>query len=109
MYNYADDNTLACFSRSLPEFVKALEDEAGNALSWLDQNEIIAHPTKFHALFVKKDQTNTSGINLDFLGQSIQSAESVKLLGVTLDHKLNFDPHISNICKKAAWQLIVLT
>ena len=43
----------------------------------------------------KKDQTNTSGINLDFLGQSSQSAETVKLLGITLDYKLNFNPHIA--------------
>ena len=63
---------------------------------------------KFHALFVTKDQTNTSGIDRDFLGQSIQSTETVKVLGVTLDYKLNFDPHISNICKKAASQLNVL-
>ena len=82
--------------------------EASNTLSWLNQNEIIANPNKFHALFVKKDQTDTSGLNLEFLGQSIQSAENVKLLGVTLDYKLNFDPHTSNICKKAASQLNVL-
>ena len=69
---------------------------------------MILNPNKFHALFVKKDQTDTSGKNLHFLGQSIQCEKSVKLLGVTLDYKLNFDPHISNICKKAASQLNVL-
>ena len=57
---------------------------------------------------LKKDQTNTCGVNLDFQGHSIKSEETVKLLGVTLDFKLNFDPHISNICKKAAAQLNVL-
>ena len=61
-----------------------------------------------HALFVKKDQTNTCGENLDLQGHSIKSEETVKLLGVTLDYKQNFDPHISNICKKAAAQLNVL-
>ena len=108
MYNYADDNTLAYFSRSLPDLVKVLEKEAGNALSWLEQNEMIANPDKFHALFVKKDQTNTLGINLDFQGHTMKSEEIVKLLGVTQDYKLNFDPHISNLCKKAASQLNVL-
>ena len=29
-------------------------------------------------------------------------------MGITLDYKLDFDPHISNICKKAAIQLNVL-
>ena len=38
----------------------------------------------------------------------MQSEETVKLLGVTLDYKLNFDPHISHLCKKAAEQLNVL-
>ena len=32
----------------------------------------------------------------------------MKLFGITLDYKLDFDPHISNICKKAATQLNVL-
>ena len=93
---------------SLPDLVKVLENEAGSALSWLEQNEMKANPNKFHALFVKKDKTNACGINLDFQGHSIKSEETVKLLGVTLDYKLNFDPHISNLCKKAAAQLNVL-
>ena len=81
-----------------------------SALSWLERNEMIANPNKSQApfAFVKKDQANTSGINLNFQGHSIKSEETVKLLGVTLDYKLNFDPHISNLCKKAAAQLNVL-
>ena len=51
---YADDKTLAFFSKSLPDLVKVLENEADSALSWLEQNEMIANPNKFHALFVKK-------------------------------------------------------
>ena len=79
MYNYADDNTLAFFSKSLPDLVKVLENEADRALSWLEQNEMIANPNKFHAPFVKKDPTNTCGISLDFQGHSIKSEETVKL------------------------------
>ena len=54
VYNYADDNTLAFFSKSLPDLVKVLENEANNALSWLERNEMIANPDKFHALLLKK-------------------------------------------------------
>ena len=108
MYNYADDNTLAFFSKSLPDLANVLENEADNTLSWLEQKEMIANPNKFHALFVKKDQTNTCGINLDFQGHSIKSEETVKLLRVTLDYKLNFDPQIVIPRKKAAAQLNVL-
>ena len=36
MYNYADDNTLAFFSKSLPDLVRILENETDIALSWLE-------------------------------------------------------------------------
>ena len=31
----------------------------------------------------------------------LESAKSVKLLGVTIDHNLTFDAHVLNICKAA--------
>ena len=42
------------------------------------------------------------------IGKKIKSEETVELLGVTLDYKLDFNPHILNLCKKAATQLNVL-
>ena len=32
-------------------------------------------------------------------GSEIESTEKLNLLGVTIDSKLNFNPHISNLCK----------
>ena len=64
MYNYADEKTLAYFSKSLPDLVKVLEKEEGNALSCLEPKEMIANPNKVHALFVREDQTSTLDINL---------------------------------------------
>jgi hypothetical protein len=40
-------------------------------------------------------------------GIEIECETEVKLLGVTIDFKLNFNEHISNICKKASRQLNV--
>ena len=77
-----------------------LEKETGVALSWLELNEMIANPEKFHVVLLRKNQSNTSGEIVKISGEIINSEETVKLLGVTLDYKLDFDPHISNICKK---------
>ena len=38
----------------------------------------------------------------------LKSEETVELLGIYLDYKLNFEQHISEICRKAASQLNVL-
>ena len=66
---------------------------------------MIANPEKFHAILLRKNRTNTSGEKINIDGKIINSEKTVKLLGVTLDYRLVFDPHISNICKKAATQL----
>ena len=108
LYNYADDNTLGYFSKSMPNLVNILEKETWVALAWLVQNEMIADPKKVHTLLLRKNQTNTSGEQININGKIINSEETVKLLGVTLDYRLDFDPHISNLCKKAATQLNVL-
>ena len=52
--NCDDDNSLAYFSKSMPDLVNILEKETGVALTWLEQNEMIANPEKFHALLLKK-------------------------------------------------------
>ena len=35
----------------------------------------------------------------------IETRSKVKLLGITMDNKLNFEEHISELCKKASMQL----
>ena len=100
LYNYADDNILSHFSKAMPDLVRVLENETNVVLTWLDCNKMIANPDKFHALLVRKDRDDTTGQNITFQGHTIKSEETVKILGVTLDNKLNFDTHISNICKK---------
>ena len=66
LHNYADDNTLSYFSKTMPELVRVLERESNAALTWLEQNEMIANPDKFHALLVRKDRKDASGQNISF-------------------------------------------
>ncbi len=93
------------FSKSMPDLLNILKKETGAALSWLENNEMIANPEKFHALLLRNNQTNTSG---EQIHKIIKSKETVKLLGVTLDYKLDFYPHISNLCKRLQHNQIFL-
>ena len=86
LHNYADDNTLAYFSKDTIKFDRGLEEEAGVALTWLKQNKMIANPEKLHSLLTRKDQTNTSGENFNIQGKMIKSEETVKLLGIQLNY-----------------------
>jgi hypothetical protein len=53
-------------------------------------------------------KTNRHNLSFDLKGNRITCGKNVKLLGVTVDSQLNFDKHISEICKKASQQLNIL-
>ena len=48
------------------------------------------------------------GVCVNILGSDIQSSDSLKLLGTTIDSKMNFNDHISTVCKKASQRVGVI-
>ena len=66
-----------------------------------------ANPNKFQAICVgKKAYDNIKSFQID--NANIKCEDNVTLLGVSIDFLLNFDSHVSDICKKASKQLAVL-
>ena len=52
--------------------------------------------------------TKSQNLSFNLNGNKIVCEDNVKLLGVTIDSDLNFDNHISEMCKKASRQLNIL-
>ena len=92
-FNYADDNTL---SYSHPVFATLVEVLERILVEWFIQNQMKANPDKFQAVAVGEW---THGEKPTFrIGEAeIECDETVKLLGVDIDFRLNFDDQISNI------------
>lgn len=108
LHNYADDNTISAYSNTIKNLIKTLEKESEIALSWLNNNKMIANPNKFHSILLSRAKIDTSKLEINIGDRVIQSERSVKPLGVTIDDKLNFNLHISNLCRKASAQLNAL-
>ena len=66
---------------------------------------MIANPLHFHAILLRKHQTNTNGMKINIDGEISNYEETSKLASITLDNKSDFDPQISKICKNVAAQL----
>ena len=107
-HNFADDNTLSAHSRTITAVVKCLEEESSVAINWFTENHMIANPSKFKAILIKKDGSDTTGTPLHINNKSINSSQDVSLLGLTIDNKLNYSKHISELCRKAAGNLNAL-
>ena len=83
--NYADDNTTYAAQDSVEKLLGTLERETNILLGWFKVNELKSNTDKCHLIIVN-NQDNNIKIGNDI----IISKTSVKLLGVTIDNKLNF-------------------
>ena len=107
LINYADDNSLYKISQVLERVISALQNDGNEAIKWFKINGMQANPTKFQGMILSPHEPKSCTITLAD-NTEIKSENTVNLLGVLIDDKLNFTQHISACCKKAARQLNAL-
>ena len=107
LYNYADDNTLSFCHENYDKLVSVLQEESNVLIDWFKDNCMQANPSKFQAIAVGAKTFKKEPV-FKIESAEIVCEKSVKLLGIDIDFKLNFEQHVSNICRKAAQQLNVL-
>ena len=95
--NFADDNTLSAYDSSIDRVITKLTTNIPRVLNWFRSNEMVVNPDKFQVIFLG----NQNRLNLLIDGINIPSSDTVKLLGVIIDKKLEFNPYITDICRKA--------
>ena len=107
LYNYADDNTLSYGHPDFNVLTSVLESESNVLINWFKVNKMQANPDKFQVLAVGK-KTFDKNMKICIQNSTLSCEETVKLLGIEIDYQLNFDIHISSICRKASQQLNIL-
>ena len=103
--NFADDNTIYAAKRDLDKLLILLEKESEVAIKWFSDNNMIVNPKKFQAIIINRPNRSNHNWYLTINNAEIKSKESVTILGIEIDNKLNFEKHVSTICKKANNQL----
>jgi hypothetical protein len=103
--NFADDNTLYSCDISLDKLIQKLHKDSISIIKWFRYNEMVVNPEKFQIMFLG---CNNVKVSMDIDKCKITSTDTVKLLGITLDNKLNFNSHIEGICKKANQKISAL-
>jgi len=72
--------------------------------SWLPNNQMKGNADKCQLI---TNQINKD-ISISILGKSLKNCDTVKILGISFDNHLSFEPHIKNICKVANLKLSAL-
>ena len=103
--NFADDTTIYACDKDLEIVKRKLENNSKIAIQWFKQNYMKLNSDKCKVLICgRTNQPITIKIG-DF---NIKEDDCVKLLGVYIDKKLNFDKHVSKLIKRANSKLTVI-
>ena len=103
--NYEDDSTPYCTGLKLSDVLINLDNAAETLLQWFKDNRIKANPEKYHLLINNIKESFQMKIG----NEAISNSKYKKLPGVKVDHELNFNEHISSLCKKASQKLNALS
>ena len=107
--NFTDDNTLTTFAQNVGILISVLESESNILIIWFETNTMIVNPGKFQSIIIDKKKQDHTKETFEIGDKVIEVSPSVKLLGVQIDDKLNFNLLITNIYRYTENQLNALT
>ena len=102
--NYADDTTPYSVETSIESLLQCLYKDTSVLIKWFKDNYLQMNPDKCKLLISNRDKD----LSLIIDNEVIECSESVKLLGVIIDNKLDFNEHVSKLCKKVSTKLHAL-
>ena len=92
-----DDTTPYSTGTGIHNIISDLEQASDILSKWFMDNYLKANPDKYHALLSETSETQLMVKNVP-----VASSCCEKLLGIKIDQKLSFEPHVESLCKKAS-------
>ena len=99
--NDADDCSPFEFSSSIEDVINKLKKDSLVLIEWYESNYLKPNPVKWHLLLSELGDEMTINIANDCISNSTDQ----KILGVIFDNKLNFNTHVSKLCKRAGQKI----
>ena len=89
--------------KKLCDVQRNLESESLLLFEWSHDNYLKANSGKSNIML-----TTDNKLKINVKGSPISNEKTVKLLGVTVDNKFSFEPHLNLVCKKVSQKLHAL-
>ena len=97
---YADDIAIIVTGKFTSTVKELMQKALGKVERWCRTHSLSVNPDKTEVVaFTNRRNVDLRG--LTFYGRELEPSKSVKYLGVTLDYRLNWKQHVSEVVRKA--------
>ena len=97
---FADDTIVSISGRDMEQIKSTNNSELEKISDWTHANKLTLNANKTEVLIVSNRLDNTTDVNTILQDEVITPCDSCKYLGVYLDRKMTFGPHIEEVIKK---------
>lgn len=111
MVLFADDSTAIIECTDPNEYRNEINNSLNTIINWLNNNNLVINLNKTKIIQFHQRSENPP-LNITYDGFKIEEVMSAKFLGITVDHKLTWKPHLEVVCKrlsKSAYLLFQLS
>ena len=108
---FADDNSIHSRGTHLESVQRSLQEGLNDVSKLCDQNRMVGHTGKTNSTVLasrQKHQLKPLMFNLTLGTNITEQVREHRVLGITIDEELKWQPHIDNICKQVARNLFLL-
>ena len=104
---FDDDSTTTYNNTDLQTTINIVEKEFQNVLAWLYANKLVINLQKTH-LMLFTNRKRPQEITLNVNGSLIHEVNETKFLGIIVDNKLTWQPHVKYISGKISKSLSII-
>ena len=101
MTNFADDNTPHTTGETIDILLLNLQKGTSMLTKWFKDNYFCMNAVKCHLLACNNDKD----VSLIVENEVVDCSNLVKLLGISIDKILNFNEHVTKLCKTVSAKL----
>ncbi len=109
---YSNDLTIQNKVKTIDELESKLNSDLVNVSQWLNENKMPINKDKTFSMLIttyqKARRLPKQHLDLILNSSSLQPVTSQKLLGVKVDHYLNWKEHITVVCRTVSHNIALL-
>lgn len=105
---FADDSTISIKCKNKNTYEQDINNALSSAVNWLNVNNLKANVSKTTLMHFSQRTLAADALKVCVNNQTLKEVDYTKFLGILIDKKITWKPHIEQLCKRVSKSVYAL-